>query len=121
MKGIILSSFFCFFVFFSIGCSNDLIVKKPKNYIERDKMEKVLHDIIVLDAIKNNSYNEFEINYVDAGDIIFKNNGIDSVTFVDNMHYYSSNPEVFEMMIKNILDKIRVEDSLRVKNLKDIE
>ena len=89
--------------FFS--CNNT--IEKPKNLIEKDKMTKILYDLSLLDAMKN-QYIEGGISNQKANDYIYKKYKIDSIQLVQSNKYYASDIEEYKKMleeVKSILDK----------------
>jgi hypothetical protein len=91
------------FSFFS--CNNT--IEKPKNLIEKDKMTKILYDLSLLDAMKN-QYIEGGISNQKANDYIYKKYKIDSIQLVQSNKYYASDIEEYKKMleeVKSILDK----------------
>jgi len=89
--------------FFS--CNNT--IEKPKNLIEKDKMTKILYDLSLLDAMKN-QYIEGGISNQKANDFIYKKYKIDSIQLVQSNKYYASDIEEYKKMleeVKSILDK----------------
>jgi len=98
-----------FFIVFAIlsSCKKD-IVKSPDHLIERGKMIDIMYDLSILDAIKNQNPTSLEKYKINSKEYIYKKYKIDSVQFVQNNLFYSSDYKDYKLMyeeIKGRLDK----------------
>jgi hypothetical protein len=94
------------FSFFS--CNNT--IEKPKNLIEKDKMTKILYDLSLLDAMKN-QYIEGGISNQKANDYIYKKYKIDSIQFSQNNKYYASDVKNYKKMFEKVKDRLQNESN----------
>ena len=92
--------------FFS--CNNT--IEKPKNLIEKDKMTKILYDLSLLDAMKN-QYIEGGISNQKANDYIYKKYKIDSIQLVQSNKYYASDIEEYKKMYEEVKSKLDKENN----------
>ncbi len=104
-----------FLIIFAIlsSCKKD-IVKAPNHLIERGKMVNIMYDLSILDAMKNQNPTSLEKYKINSKEYIFKKYKIDSVQFVQNNLYYSSDYKGYKLMYEEI--KARLD-----KNVKSTE
>lgn len=86
-------------VFFS--CDKHLI-DKPDNLIEKEKMELILYDMAVLEAIKSNNPNATALLGIDENSYILKKYKIDSLQFSKSIKYYASDVHNYLKMYERI-------------------
>ncbi|MDO4728259.1 MAG: DUF4296 domain-containing protein [Bacteroidota bacterium] len=89
-----------------LGCETKSEV--PANLLPKEKFEAVLHDIILLQAVQNTDFAYVNANNIDAKEIIFKKHQTDSLQFAESSQYYSLDIDLYEQILDNILEKIRV-------------
>lgn len=90
-----------FLIILFISCQSDL-VKKPKNLIDKNKMELIMQDMMLMRSISRN-YQSFikEKNWF--GDkYIYEKYSIDSVQLLDSQEYYAKSPKIYLEIHKNI-------------------
>jgi hypothetical protein len=90
---------------FIMSCKDEVLVK-PKPFIEKDKMQKILFDVAVLDAIRYQNPTAFVKNQIDAKRYIFKKYKIDSLTFAKNNAYYAMDYVNYKAMYDQINDDL---------------
>ena len=86
-------------LFFS--CDQHLI-DKPDNLIEEEKMELILYDIAVLEAIKASNPNGLTVMGIDENTYILKKHKIDSLQFSKSNKYYASDLHSYLKMYERI-------------------
>jgi len=108
-------------VVFILGCKP----KAPEGIIEREKMEKILFDIHLIDGYISTIYVQDSAKKVGAAYYkgIFKKYDTDSIQYTASLKYYNSNPDQLEEMYKVISKKLdnqklslRKADSLMLRN-----
>ncbi|MHC5201904.1 DUF4296 domain-containing protein [Myroides sp. LJL119] len=103
-----------------LACEKKL--DKPKNFIEKDKLEDILYDISLFYSIKGlNSYGGDSIEKVDMQSILAKH-GVDSATFSQNNRYYIElHKGVYREIQTKVLERIDAQklivDSLFEKSI----
>jgi hypothetical protein len=95
------------------SCKKD-IVKTPDHLIERGKMVDIMYDLSVLDAIKNQNTTSLATHKINPKEYIFKKYNVDSIQFVQNNLYYSSDYKGYQIIYEEI--KARLD-----KNMKSTE
>jgi Domain of unknown function (DUF4296) len=90
---------------FIISCKEETSVK-PKPFIEKNVMQKILFDLAILDAIRYQNPNAFVKNQIDAKSYIFKKYKIDSLTFAKNNAYYATDYKAYKAMYDQINDDL---------------
>ncbi len=114
MKNIIL--FFVALIAFS--CS-DVKVEKPDNLIDEQKMEDILYDLALLDAMR--SQNPARIQKAsNAKTYIYDKHKIDSLQFAKSNRYYAADiknyKKLYDRVGKRLLDEKAKIDKLVDKN-----
>lgn len=109
-----------------LGCSKDK-TPKPAGLIPQEKMEEILYDLNMFQAVRNSNYNLYQTENLNAQQYIYKKYNIDSLEFTQSHKYYASDIEQYEKMLDRLLNRIDQEkkdqiakDSLSVpKNTND--
>jgi len=100
-----------------IGCSDNV----PDNLIDKEKMENIIFDIMILNASSG-----FDLKVDEnllSDEFIYKKYNIDSLQFFESELYYSKNPrdhyEIYakvKIRILKSIDSLRSIDSLQYIN-----
>ena len=100
-----------------IGCSDNV----PDNLIDKEKMENIIFDIMILNASSGFDL-KVDKNLL-SDEFIYKKYNIDSLQFFESELYYSKNPrdhyEIYAKVKRRILksiDSLRSIDSLQYIN-----
>ena len=100
-----------------IGCSDNV----PDNLINKEKMENIIFDIMILNA--SSGFDLKGDKNLLSDEFIYKKYNIDSLQFFESELYYSKNPkdhyEIYEKVKIRILksiDSLRSIDSLQYIN-----
>lgn len=91
------------------SCTVKNEIKKPEKLIEKDVMENILYDLALLQALKGYSPQELQKNHVNPKSYIYQKYKIDSIQFVENNKYYSSDIEEYKLMYDRIIKRIETE------------
>lgn len=96
-----------------LSCSSTGAVEKPDNLIKESVMERVLYDIIVLEAMSAFKPKNPDFESVYGKPYIYKKYGIDSLQLVQSDNYYAKFPRIYTRMYSNIQKRMgKVKDSL---------
>ncbi|MDC3132959.1 DUF4296 domain-containing protein [Flavobacteriaceae bacterium] len=96
-----------------VCCSQNKAIKKPKNLIDPETMEKVLYDVSLMNSFRSNSYTVDSMKVFFADDYIYKKYNIDSLQLVESELYYSKYPKTYLEMYKKVLLKLtKLKDSM---------
>lgn len=96
-----------------LSCSSTGAVEKPDNLIKESVMERVLYDIMVLDAMSTFKPKNPDFEVVYGKSYIYKKYGIDSLQLVESDNYYAKFPRIYSRLYSNILKRMdKVKDSL---------
>lgn len=96
-------------IFLFASCTVKNEIQKPEKLIEKDIMEKILYDLALLQALKGYSPQELQKNSVNPKSYIYQKYKIDSIQFVENNKYYSSDIEEYKLMYDRIIARIEKE------------
>ena len=96
-----------------LSCSSTGAVEKPDNLIKESVMERVLYDIIVLEAMSTCKPKNPDFESVYGKPYIYKKYGIDSLQLLQSDNYYAKFPRIYTRMYFNIQKRMgKVKDSL---------
>lgn len=103
------------------SCQSVNPAEKPKTLLSAEKMEQVLTDMILLDAILSVNSKKIEEHQIDASNFIFNKYQIDSLTLSQNIEYYnevySTNAVIYDKVKTNIETlKQRLEQDKKLKD-----
>ncbi len=113
MKRII--ALFCCFCLIT-ACNNNT-VDKPANLIERDKMIDILHDISLLETIKNQNINGGVSTKV-SNEYIYRKYKVDSIQLAKSNKYYASDIDAYKKMFQEVKARLAQETADTEKQMK---
>ncbi|GLB51405.1 lipoprotein precursor [Neptunitalea chrysea] len=91
------------------SCKQNL-VKEPDNIIPSDKMEKIIYDLSILNAMKAVENGSLKENNINPKEFLFKKYKIDSAQFAKSSVYYAAkNPEAYGEIYERVKAKIEVQ------------
>ncbi len=90
-------------IFVTTSCKEESI-PKPKNLIEKDKMEDIIYDLAILEAAR--TQNSSVQNYVKPTEFIKNKYKIDSLTFAKSTQYYASDIKEYKKMYDAVKDRL---------------
>ena len=91
-----------------IGCSDNV----PDNLINKEKMENIIFDIMILNA--SSGFDLKIDNNLLSDELIYKKHNIDSLQFFESELYYSKNPrDHYEIYAKVKIRILKSIDSLK--------
>lgn len=94
-------------LFIALACSRDNVAEKPENLIEQDQMVDMLYDLTLLQA--SFSVVDVQNKAIDGQKFLKDKYGIDSLTFAKNNKYYAAQPEKYQKMQKQVVERIDAE------------
>jgi hypothetical protein len=98
---------FGFFLIFTLFSCSDKTTEKPDNLIDEAKMENILYDLALLQAIKGNDPKLLPKNSIDPKKYVFQKYKIDSLQFVNSNKYYSADIENYKSIYERVLERIK--------------
>lgn len=105
------------------ACSNKNEIPKPAKPIDKAVMENILYDLALLQALKSYSPEKLTQNNINSTTYIYQKYHIDSLQFVENNKYYTSNIDQYNVMFEHINQRLQKEkkavDALIKKETKD--
>lgn len=105
-----------FLPFFLFSCKSETI-KVPEKLLSEAEMQEIIYDLALLNAAKNIDYQLFAKNALDMNALVYKENGVDSLQFSQNMIYYASKPKKYEKMIQNVVLRLQKDSISLVEKL----
>ena len=105
--------FFFILILCCSSCGNNDMVEKPEDLIAPEKMEKILYELLLIDAIKGHQTGLIDRLGSTPEQFIYQRYDIDSLQFAKSNIYYASKTKDFENMYKRIRQRFeRQKDSL---------
>lgn len=96
-------------VLFVFACQNSA-VEKPDNLIEKDKMQDILFDISLIEAMKTQNLTG-GISRKESNEYIYKKYKIDSVQLTNSNKYYASDVAEYRKMFEKIKGRLEEENT----------
>ncbi|WP_136667357.1 DUF4296 domain-containing protein [Flavobacterium sp. H122] len=96
-----------FFLIFTLFSCSDKAIEKPDNLIDEAKMENILYDLALLQAIKGNDAKLLPKNNIDPKKYIYQKYKIDSLQFVNSNKYYSADIENYKSLYERVLERVK--------------
>lgn len=96
-------------VLFVFACQKSA-VEKPDNLIEKDKMQDILFDISLIEAMKTQNLTG-GISRKESNEYIYKKYKIDSVQLTNSNKYYASDVAEYRKMFEKIKDRLQEENT----------
>ncbi len=100
------------FIFTFATCTVKNEIQKPEKLIEKEVMESILYDLALLQALKGYSPQEIKKNNINPKSYIYQKYKIDSIQFIENNKYYSSDIEEYKLMYERIISRIEKEKKI---------
>ncbi|ATA77616.1 conserved hypothetical protein [Capnocytophaga canimorsus] len=95
-----------FLILTLFGCRQN-IIPKPENLISERQMEKIMYDLMLLDAIKSTDYTYMEQQKANFTQLIYEKYAIDSLQLAESMVYYASIPKVYNRMMNSVEQRLK--------------
>ncbi|WP_296143234.1 DUF4296 domain-containing protein [uncultured Flavobacterium sp.] len=102
-----MKNFFLFFIGFSflVSCGQKAI-EKPDNLIEKEKMDDIIYDLTLLQAMRGGYQATLDSNKVDVANYIYKKYKIDSLQFANSNRYYASDVAAYNRMFNRVNERL---------------
>ena len=102
-----------FFVKLLSSCSGKVNVEKPDNLIGQEKMEAILYDAIIMDAMSTFSNKNPTFETLIGKSYLYAKYKIDSLQLVDSENYYAKKPREYLKIHTDVMKRIvSTKDSL---------
>lgn len=89
-----------------VSCNENNKPPKPDNLISKDKMERILYDLYVINAAKGVNRKLLEDKGIVPETYILNKHQIDSVQFANSNAYYAFDPDVYKEMVEKIKNRL---------------
>lgn len=102
-----MKNFFLFFIgfYFLVSCGQKAI-EKPDNLIEKEKMDDIIYDLTLLQAMRGGYQATLDSNKVDVANYIYKKYKIDSLQFANSNRYYASDVAAYNRMFNRVNERL---------------
>lgn len=102
-----MKNFFLFFIGFCflVSCGQKAI-EKPDNLIEKEKMDDIIYDLTLLQAMRGGYQATLDSNKVDVANYIYKKYKIDSLQFANSNRYYASDVAAYNRIFNRVNERL---------------
>lgn len=107
-----MKKYFILLFFFSLIACKENPIPKPENDLGAEKMEAIFYDIAILQAAQGYKTDKLLENGIDIQNYIYEKYTIDSLTFMQNQHYYASEIKKYQKIYENVLKRIEAEKTV---------
>ncbi len=90
------------FVFCMVICCKNPAIDPPTNLIPEEKMVQILHDLVILDAIRGINISSLEARQLNSPICIYKKYSIDSLQFAKSNKFYASDIANYAKMYEKV-------------------
>ncbi|BAO55156.1 hypothetical protein NMS_1147 [Nonlabens marinus S1-08] len=95
---------------------------RPEDFYGDDKMADILTDLYLMEAAMTTDRGMFTDLKVLPNEYIYKKYDTDSLTFKENLFYYSDNVEDYQVLMEKVKEKMNViKDSITVREQRDLK
>ncbi|WP_299114614.1 DUF4296 domain-containing protein [uncultured Winogradskyella sp.] len=92
-----------------IACNTTEKPKKPDNLIPKDKMEKILYDLYIINAAKGVNKRLLETNGFEPESYVLKKYNIDSLQFANSNTFYAYDTNSYRRIVENVKTRLEKE------------
>ncbi|WP_041495812.1 DUF4296 domain-containing protein [Nonlabens marinus] len=105
-----------------VSCSDVKYLDRPEDFYGDDKMADILTDLYLMEAAMTTDRGMFTDLKVLPNEYIYKKYDTDSLTFKENLFYYSDNVEDYQVLMEKVKEKMNViKDSITVREQRDLK
>ena len=87
-----------------VSCSN--AIEKPDNLIEKEKMDDIIYDLTILQAMRGSFQGKLDSSSVNSATYIYKKYNIDSAQFANSNRYYASDVAAYNRMYNRVNERL---------------
>jgi hypothetical protein len=96
------------FVIVVSSCSDIKYTPKPDGFYGDNKMADIMTDLYLLEASMTSNRGAFTDLQILPSDFIYKKYATDSITFQENLYYYSDRTEAYDLLMDQVQDRLDV-------------
>ncbi|WP_298950815.1 DUF4296 domain-containing protein [uncultured Nonlabens sp.] len=97
-----------FLILFILSCSNVEKSVAPDNLFDQDKMAAIITDLYIVEGAISSNRAAFIKKGVQPSSYLFNKYNMDSISFQENLNYYSDRVEEYMLVIKKVQDNLKV-------------
>lgn len=111
------------FVICLSSCQDIPSVQKPDNFIDEITMESIIHESVLISSARGYNIAQLKLVGIQPETYIYEKFEIDSLTYAQNLAYYTADIDMYKAMNARVLARVQVElkvnDSLETKEQKE--
>ncbi len=97
---------FLAFLLLALLACNPTGIEKPDNLIEEEKMVDILHDLYLIEGIRQANPASFQERKLVSSSYIYHKYHIDSLQFVQSDRWYAADMEQYKKMYDRVLERL---------------
>ena len=105
------------------SCQDIPSVQKPDNFIDEITMESIIHESVLISSARGYNIAQLKLVGIQPETYIYEKFEIDSLTYAQNLAYYTADIDMYKAMNARVLARVQVElkvnDSLETKEQKE--
>jgi hypothetical protein len=90
------------------ACSDIKYAPKPDDFYGDDKMADIMTDLYLLEASMTSDRGAFTDLQILPSDFIYEKYATDSLTFQENLYYYSDRTEEYDLLMDQVQERLDV-------------
>jgi len=110
-------------IIFLNSCQDIPAVQKPDRFIDETMMEHILYESVLISSARGYNTAQLKIVGIQPETYIYEKYNIDSLTYAQNLAYYTADVDVYKVINSRVLERVRNElkfnDSLETKEQKE--
>ncbi len=104
------------------ACDSITSTPKPDEFYGDEKMADILTDLYLMESAMTTSRGQFTELQVFPDSLIYSKYDTDSLTFADNLYYYSDRVEEYNLLMDKVLVRLDVlKDSVTVRQQRQLD
>ncbi|WP_405378922.1 DUF4296 domain-containing protein [Nonlabens sp. Asnod3-A02] len=95
-------------ILFTLSCSNVETSAKPDNLFDQDKMAAIITDLYIVEGAISSNRTAYIEKGVQPSSYLFEKYTMDSISFQENLNYYTDRVEDYVLIMQKVQDNLKV-------------
>ncbi|MEO9954296.1 DUF4296 domain-containing protein [Nonlabens sp.] len=106
-------------IFFTLSCSHVEKSAKPDNLYDQDKMAAIITDLYIVEGAISSNRTAYIKKGVQPSSYLFEKYTMDSISFQENLNYYTDRVEEYVLIMEKVQDNLKVlQDSVSARQVR---
>ena len=103
-------------ILFTLSCSHVEKSAEPDNLYDQDKMAAIITDLYIVEGAISSNRTSYSEKGVQPSSYLFEKYTMDSISFQENLNYYSDRVEEYVLIMQKVQDNLKVlQDSVSAR------